>query len=222
VVVRGEGVEVEEAREQPPAARNRLDRMVEETRRAVRPTAGSALTGLRNGDLVVLYPASVPSELDAVRADCRRLAAALGADVTIGMSGWHEGRGSIGISYAEAKDAVAIAARLGITGRAVGLDEVLVDQMLDSSESAQRILGAVFRPLLVYDATRQAALIPTLRAYIAARFNITRAAEALFVNPNTVVYRLRRIHELSGRDPHNVDDLFVLYLAMKLQELLRS
>jgi sugar diacid utilization regulator len=220
VVVRGEGVEVEEARQQPPAARNRLDRIVEETRRVIRPASGSPLTGLRNGDLVVLYPAASPSELDAVRADCRRLAAALGDDVTIGMSGWHEGRATIGTSYAEAKDAVAIAARLGITGRAVGLDEVLVDKMLESSESARQTLEAVLRPLLAYDASRQAALIPTLRAYIAARFNITKAAETLFVNPNTVVYRLRRIHELSGRDPHDVDDLFVLYLALELQERL--
>jgi sugar diacid utilization regulator len=219
VVVRGEGVEVGDAREQPPAVRSRLDRIVQETRRNVRPTAGSLLTSMRNGDLVVLYPASEPADLDAVRQDCAALAAALGAEVSIGMSGWHEGRSAVGHAYAEAKDAVEIAARTGIRGRAIRLDEVLVDSLLESSEPAQRILRATLRPLLSYDAARQTALVPTLRAYLDARLNMTKSAEALFVNPNTVVYRLRRIKELTGRDPNDPDDLLVLSLAMKLADL---
>jgi sugar diacid utilization regulator len=220
VVVRGEGVEVGDAREQPPAARSRLDRIVEETRRHVRPSAGSLLTGMRNGDLVVLYPATAPSDLDAVRQDCAALAAALGAESSsIGMSGWHEGRSAIGIAYAEAKDAVEIAASAGIRGRAVRLDEVLVDRLLESSESAQRILKETLRPLLNYDAARKTALVPTLRAYLDARLNVTKSAEVLFVNPNTIVYRLRRIKELSGRDPHDPDDLLVLSLAIKMADL---
>jgi sugar diacid utilization regulator len=219
VVVRGDGIEVDEARSDSPAARTRLDRIVDETRRAVRPTAGAPLTGMRSGDLVVLYPASSAADLELVRQDCERLAVALGSEVSIGMSGWHEGRGSLGNAYAEAKDAVTIAARLGITGRAVGLDEVLIDHLLASSAPARRILKDVVRPLRAYDASRQASLVPTLRAYLMARFNVTKAAEALFVNPNTVVYRLRRIKELSGRDTHDLDDLLVLYLGLRLEEL---
>jgi len=219
VVVRGESIESGAAHPQPAGTHSRLDRAVEETRRAVRPSAGLPLTGMRNGDLVVLYPTSSPADLDTVRQDCERLGAALGPDVSIGMSGWHEGRRSVDIAYAEAKEAVTIAARAGITGRPVRLDDVLVDYMLSSSVSAQRILKDILRPLLTYDASRQAALVPTLRAYFAARFNLTKAAESLFVNPNTVVYRLRRIKELSGRDAHDLDDLLVLFLALKLQEL---
>jgi DNA-binding PucR family transcriptional regulator len=219
VVVRGQGVEVEEAHEQPPAAQSRLDRIVAETRQSVRPSAGSLLAGMRNGDLVVLYPASSADDLDAVKQDCQQLAGALGAEVSIGISGWHEGRKSLGAAYAEAKEAVAIAARIGVTGRAVGLDEVLVDHMLAASAPARRILEDVLRPLLYYDASRRAALVPTLLAYLRARFNVTKAAESLIVNPNTVVYRLRRIKELTGRDTHDLDDLMVLYLALKLEDL---
>jgi DNA-binding PucR family transcriptional regulator len=29
------------------------------------------------------------------------------------------------------------------------------------------------------------------------------------IHPNTVVYRLRRIRELTGRDPHDPDDLLL-------------
>jgi sugar diacid utilization regulator len=218
VVVRGEGIEVEQAREQPPAAQTRLDHLVAQTRREVRPSAGSQLTGMRNGDLVVLYPAASPADLDAVRNACERLAAAIASGVSIGISGWQQGRGGLGVAYAEAKEAAAIAERLGISRRAVGLDEVLVDQMLASSTQARRILENVLRPLVAYDAARQTALVPTLRAYLQARFNLTKAAEMLYVNPNTVVYRLGRIKALTGRDTHDLDDLVVLYLALKLDE----
>jgi DNA-binding PucR family transcriptional regulator len=33
------------------------------------------------------------------------------------------------------------------------------------------------------------------------------------------VYRLRRIRELSGRDPYDVEDLVVLSLALKARDL---
>jgi len=218
VVLRGEGVEVGEARAQPPAARSTLDRIVEETRRNL-PSGGSLLTGMRNGDLVVLYPALIPADLAAVRQECEALAAVLGADVHIGISGWHEGIKAVGIAYAEAKDAVEIATRRRIHGRAVGLEDVLVDYLLYSSRPARRILEDTLRPLVIYDAARRAALVPTLRAYLATRLNVTKSAETLFVNPNTVVYRLRRIKELCGRDPHDPDDLLVLSLAMRLADL---
>ena len=39
------------------------------------------------------------------------------------------------------------------------------------------------------------------------------------MHPNTVVYRLRRIRELTGYDPHTIDELIVLFLGMKLSEL---
>jgi hypothetical protein len=219
VVVHGAGIEFELTPDQPPATHSGLDRIVDEIRRNVLPSTGTLLAGMRNGDLVVLYPTSVPSDLETVREDCEALATALGAGVSIGMSGWHQGRAMVPIAYAEARGAVEIASRTGIHGRAVGLDEVLVEHMLDSSVPAQRILDETLRPLIDYDAARHAALVPTLRAYLDARFNITKTAAALFVNPNTVVYRLRRIKELSGRDLHDFNDLLVLSLALKLNGL---
>jgi sugar diacid utilization regulator len=222
VVLRGDGVALPAGREQPLAARITLDRIVEETRRQMRPSAGSPLIGMRNGDLIVLFPTARPADLDTVRQSCAALSAALGADVSVGMSGWHEGRATVAIALVEAMDAVKIAASTGIHGRAVGLDEVLVDSMLDSSVSARRILQETLQPLVNYDASRKAALINTLRAYVSAHLNITKSAATLFVNPNTVVYRLRRIKEVCGRDPHDPDDLLVLSLALKMADLRSS
>ena len=49
--------------------------------------------------------------------------------------------------------------------------------------------------------------------------NLTRSASTLEVHPNTVVYRLRRIAELSGRSPTAMDDLQILFLALRVRDL---
>ena len=126
------------------------------------------------------------------------------------------------MGYAEADEAVQIALGSGILGRAVAFDEVLIDHMVRSSPHGDRILDGTLRPLIEYDSDRQSELVPTLRAYVNAGFNLTKSAETLSVHPNTVVYRLRRIKELSGRDPHEPDDLLLLFLGLKLTDLSSS
>ncbi|GIK76808.1 MAG: Fis family transcriptional regulator [Actinomycetes bacterium] len=61
-------------------------------------------------------------------------------------------------------------------------------------------------------------LIETLTAYFAAG-NAVAAAESLHVHPQTVRYRLRRVAELTGRDPASGWDRFVLELALRARAL---
>jgi DNA-binding PucR family transcriptional regulator len=91
--------------------------------------------------------------------------------------------------------------------------------MLRASPHARRILRDTLQPLLEYDQSHRSELVATLRAYLSAGPNLTRSARLLTVHPNTVVYRLRRIRELSGRDPHVMEDLQILYLALRLDDL---
>jgi sugar diacid utilization regulator len=216
VVVRSEEMHGEAGRDEPLHARVALDRIVESTRRHVRPTEGSLLAGVRQGDLIVLFPASGPGDLQLVRDECLALSRALPPEVSLGMSGLHRGVAGIASAYAEAREAAEIADRLGIHGRAVGLEDVLLDHLLRASAYAQRILVDAMQPVVDYDRQHGAALIATLSAYIETRFNLTKSAALLSVHPNTVVYRLGRVHELSGRDPHDVDDLLVLWLGLKV------
>ena len=219
VLIRGDGVPADDASQVSIAGRVALDRIVEATRTHLQPSAASLLVGIRQGDVVALYPVSEPEELEAVKRQCASLSDSLAIDVSIGMSGWHRGRPAIATAYAEAVEAVEIAAGTGIRGRAVVLEDVLVDYMLRASPHARRILRETLRPLVEYDQARRAELVQTLRAYLSAGTNLTQTARLLTVHPNTVVYRLRRIRELSGRDPHAMEDLQVLFLALKLREL---
>jgi sugar diacid utilization regulator len=196
-----------------------VDHMLPAVRAALRPNEGSLLLGIRQGDVVALRPTAAPGELETVRHECEQLNRAVGFELSIGVSGWQPGPAAVATAYAEAREALEIASGIGITGRAVTLDDVLVDHMLRASSHARRILERTLRPLIDYDDDHRSQLLPTLRAYLDAGANLTRSAAALEVHPNTVVYRLRRIAELSGRAPSSMADLQVLFLALRLRDL---
>jgi sugar diacid utilization regulator len=219
IVARGEEAPAQETPDQPLAARVALRRIVETARLKLKPAIACLLVGMRQGEVVALYPVSGPGDGDRVNADADALAESLAEyDVSVGVGGNHPLIEKVADSYCEAKDAMEIALGSGIRGRAVVFDQVLIDHVVRSSPHGDRILDTL-RPLLDYDARRQADLVSTLRAYMRSGFNLTRSAELLNVHPNTVVYRLRRIRELSGRDPQNADDLLLLLLGLKLLEL---
>ena len=219
VVVRGEEIHGELGREESLRGRVALDRIVDAVRRHVHPSAGVLLAGMAQGDLIVLYPVSDPSDVQLVREDCIAVANALPVEVSIGMSVCHKGPSAIADAYAEAREAADVAEQLEIRSRPVSLDDVLVDHMLRASPHAQRILMDTMKPLVDYDREHSAALVATLRAYITTGFNLTRSGQVLSVHPNTVVYRLRRVQELSHRDPYDADDLLVLWLGLEVIEL---
>jgi DNA-binding PucR family transcriptional regulator len=202
------------------AAQTGLRRVVAAVRAQLLPAAGSLLVGVRHGEVIVLYPFGDPAELSTARRLCSALACVLeDEDPRIGISSCHHGLAQIAMSYAEAREAAAIATGTGTHGRVVAFEDVLIDSMVRASRHANRILEATIMPLLAYDAEHKAELVPTLRSYVEAGFNLTRCAESRCVHPNTVVYRLRRIRELTGRDPHVPDDLLLLQLGLKLTGL---
>ena len=220
VLARGGERTLHETLEPPIAARGPLRRVVEATRQHLRPAAGCVLVGMRRGEVVALYPVESDAELAVVREQCDALARALSVEgVSVGLSGVRSPLASVPVGYSEATEALDIAAAAGVLGRAVVFDDVLIDHIARSSPHSDRILEGTLRPLLRYDAEREAGLVATLRAYVEAGFNLSRSAETLCVHPNTVQYRLRRIKELSGRNPFDPEDLLLLYLGLKLAEL---
>ena len=100
----------------------------------------------------------------------------------------------------------------------VALEEVgLFDYLAASAdETARRLLPAGTEALMRADERLGGALSATLRAYADCDLNVARAAEHLIVHPNTVHYRLRRVQELSGRDPRRFEDLVELTAALRL------
>ncbi|RVW04892.1 PucR family transcriptional regulator [Rhodococcus spongiicola] len=66
------------------------------------------------------------------------------------------------------------------------------------------------------------ALSETLDAYLDSGGAIEACARQLFVHPNTVRYRLKRISEITGRDPTNPRDAYVLRVAATVGRLAQT
>ena len=72
--------------------------------------------------------------------------------------------------------------------------------------------------LAEYDAQRGAQLLATLEEFLRRRGNISATAETLYVHPNTLRQRLRRIQEISGLDLRK-EDWLLIEIAVKMVKL---
>jgi DNA-binding PucR family transcriptional regulator len=57
-------------------------------------------------------------------------------------------------------------------------------------------------------------LLDTIDAYVSSGANTTATARRLHLSIRAVGYRLRRIHQLPGREPARAEDRFVLQAAL--------
>jgi len=98
----------------------------------------------------------------------------------------------------------------------VSAEELLPERALDGDEEAARSLTThVYEPLL----SGGAALLDTLTAYLEQGSSLEATARMLFVHPNTVRYRLRRVTELTGYTPSVGREGFTLWVAVILGRL---
>ena len=82
----------------------------------------------------------------------------------------------------------------------VTIDERLPEALLRSSpEIADRLVGQSLGRLLELPEEERSVLLETLAAFLGADGSPTRAADELYCHRNTVMHRLRRIEQVTGR-----------------------
>jgi DNA-binding PucR family transcriptional regulator len=100
--------------------------------------------------------------------------------------------------------------------RPTGADELLPERALDGDPDARAaLISEVYEPLLVGGH----ALLDTLTTYLEQGSSLEATARLLFVHPNTVRYRLRRVAELTEFTPSAGRDGFTLWVALALGRL---
>lgn len=88
----------------------------------------------------------------------------------------------------------------------------LFDELTASrSDDADQLIPPALREALADPQLRQ-----TLQAWIDHDLNVAATAKALCLHPNSVRYRLRRITQLTGHNPHHLTDLLELHSAARL------
>jgi hypothetical protein len=153
---------------------------------------------VRQGEVTGLarvYPSRGPRELRAALEP---------TGISAGISTVCHGLAEVARGYGEAVRALRHAAPVA------ALEEIpLYDYLAESAdETARRLLPRGIEKL--------GPVADTLHAYARCDLNVARTAEHLGVHANTVHYRLRRVHELTGRDPRRFADLVELTTALRL------
>jgi DNA-binding PucR family transcriptional regulator len=100
--------------------------------------------------------------------------------------------------------------------RPAGADDLLPERALDGDPDARAaLISDAYEPLL----GGGHALLDTLTTYLEQGSSLEATARLLFVHPNTVRYRLRRVAELTDYTPSAGRDGFTLWVAVALGRL---
>jgi GAF domain-containing protein len=188
--------------------------------RALRHAAPTSLFDRREDSLralIRLQTANAEPFLERLR----RIHSELVSPVSIGVSSVCRGEATFAAGFAEAQQALlgTMVLRGGpaiISYEELGAYKYLLRVALDGG-IRDATVDAVSR-LADYDAQRGSQLIATLEEFLRRHGNISATSEALFVHPNTLRQRLRRIGELSGLDLRR-DDWLMIEIAVKMVKL---
>jgi PucR family transcriptional regulator, purine catabolism regulatory protein len=142
-----------------------------------------------------------------------RLLAGLRGTV-IGISRPFPATASVVTGRREAQWALTRAAERGHGMVQYGDDQIsrwLGTDMADLSALATDVLG----PVLDYDAAHAGSLLLSVRTWLERDRNTESAAKALNIHPNTLLYRIRRFEEISGRSLNSTEALTEIWLALR-------
>lgn len=151
----------------------------------------------------------------------RRAQSELETPLAVGISSACRGATSFQAGFEEARHALIGSTVLAAKPTVMTYDELgpykyLLRVSLDGGmrDSHRDAIGR----LAAYDEERSTSLVRTLEEFLRRQGSISSTSEALYVHPNTLRQRLRRIHELSGLDLRKEDWLLVA-IAVKLVRL---
>ena len=151
----------------------------------------------------------------------RRVHAELEQPVAIGVSSVCRGEAAFADGFAEARQALVGTVVLSGKPTVLAYDDLgaykyLLRVAVDGG-IRDATVDAVGK-LAEYDAQRGAQLVSTLEEFLHRHGSISATSEALYVHPNTLRQRLRRIGELSGLDLR-CDDWLAIEIAVKMVKL---
>ncbi|NEE02079.1 PucR family transcriptional regulator [Phytoactinopolyspora halotolerans] len=191
----------------PPSA---SDGTVDAIRRSARKAGYDVLTGVQ-GDRLVAVLGHVEDPVKA--ADC--LVTHFG-DGPVIVGPLVPDLVSANISARAAVSAFLAAGGWPDAPRPVSSSALLPERALSGDEEAVReLINEVFLPV----SEAGPVVLETLAAYLETGASVEAAARLLFVHPNTVRYRLRRVADVAGLMPTDPRDSYTLRIALSLGRL---
>ncbi|WP_423183085.1 PucR family transcriptional regulator [Arthrobacter sp. NyZ413] len=93
---------------------------------------------------------------------------------------------------------------------------------LTSFEEGTALVERLLGPIFAYEQSQEGDLIVTLRTYLDTQRSWQKTAAALFAHRQTVIYRIRKISELTGLDMTETSTLAQLWFALQIHEAMHA
>ncbi|NYV74362.1 helix-turn-helix domain-containing protein [Streptomyces sp. UH6] len=194
----------EQSQSSGPGADVAARRKIRRVRTTLDHFAGApVLTALDASGGTVLLPATQPLPWHSANGLCALVdEAARTAGVPITAAAEIAEPVAVAAAVARNTEIVGLVARTGRPPGLYRLSDVLLEYQLSRPSEALRGLAQLLKPL-----EAKPELLHTLETYLALGLDRRTTATALHVHPNTVDYRIRRIHSLTGLSPARPTDL---------------
>lgn len=128
-------------------------------------------------------------------------------------------------SLKEAEQAVRTSLKTSNNKRVTGFDELDIFRIFFQFPDYGELEAYVehhLNPLLQYDRDNNGELIKTLQMYFECKLNLNQTAKGLFIHRNSLMYRFKRIEELTERSLDEPNTLKSLFMAIILLEFLHA
>ncbi|ROZ86299.1 PucR family transcriptional regulator [Gordonia sp. OPL2] len=101
----------------------------------------------------------------------------------------------------------------GVSAVAYGEEETSADVLPGSVDDIRRLVRRVLGPLIDHDASNDGELVESVRVFLDNDGVWQKSADALNIHRQTLVYRLKKVEQLTGLKPTSTEGSALLWLA---------
>ena len=169
----------------------------------------------KDRDWVILIPESAGDGIDTI---LRTAEIAEGAGILTRSIGPVPSE-NMAATYAELLEMLEVAETIGIKGLVTrdSLGIYALWPLIPDKQKLHDFLWKNLSAVILYDQSHHTQLMGTLEAFLDARGNVAATAKRLFVHYNTVLYRLKKVEELTPmRFIDSEEGQLLLHVAVKL------
>jgi len=140
--------------------------------------------------------------------------------VTIGIGEYHKDVRGLSKSFKEATQALDVGAKLGGAGDIYHINDLGIGRILAEikKDTQQEIIKKTFYSSKEVRGRKiNETLLETLKAFFDNNLSISKTSQVIYIHRNTLLYRLRRVKEITGLDSKKFDDAVQLRMALKMR-----
>ncbi len=145
------------------------------------------------------------------------------AEIKIGIGKAYSDVRRINRSYEEAREALKIA-QLSEKTNTVFFDNLGFYKILSEKNRGdlERFVDELLKPVIDYDRNKKGDLIKTLETYFETNRNLKMTSGRLYTHYNTVLYRIKKIEELTGCSFDNPENALNFEIAINILKLFKN